>query len=279
MDPSAENPGHGYQMFEVDEVFLVHMPLAERTFQSLIDQPFALNDQTREKMFWQLLEGIEFLHSINVMHRDIKPLNMVVCMSAGRLEARLIDFGMAQIGLESDSYTAGTCSYLAPEMWAGAESRTRDKYTEKVDIFAFGLSMYQFLCHRPCDWDRADADADGDINESFLTEIGMRLWESHNFPPLINLVGSFIDWDPRSRPTAKEAMGQRKGIEVQREKRDMVERAENVADHRRPDDKEGAENGIVQRWEDDNERAEDGIDGHDVDEDDDDDDSGGVKVE
>ena len=260
-------------------MFLVHMPLAERTVQSLIDQPFALNVQTREKMFWQLLEGIEFLHSSNVMHRDIKPANMVVSKSEGRLEARLIDFGMAKIGLESDSYTAGTCSYLAPEMWAGAESRTRDKYTEKVDIFAFGLSMYQFLCHRPCDWDRADADADGVINEVLLTEIGMRLCESHNFPPLIDLVLSFIEWEPRSRPTAKGAMDHQRGIESQRGKRDMVERAENATDHRREDDKEGAENGIVQRWEDDNERVEDGIDGHDEDKDEDEDDSGGVKVE
>ena len=193
MDPSAEDPDHGYQTFEVDEIFLVYMPLAERTLQHLIDKTFALNVQTREKIFWQLLEGIEFLHSIGVMHRDIKPLNMVVVStSAGRPEARLIDFGMAQIGLESDSYTAGTCSYLAPEMWAGEEGRTRDKYTEKVDIFAFGLSMYQFLCHQPCDWDRADTDADENISDSFLTEIGTRLRESHNLPPLIQLVVSFI---------------------------------------------------------------------------------------
>ena len=266
MDPSAEDPGYGYQTFEVDEVFLVYMPLGEWTIQHLIDRPFALNVQTREKLFWQILEGIEFLHSINVMHRDIKPLNMVVVStSASRPEARLIDFGMAQIGLESDSYMSGTCSYLAPEMWAGAESRSKDKYDEKVDIFAFGLSMYQFLCHRPCDWDRADTNADGYISKSFLTEIGTHLLQSHNLPPLIDLVLSFIDWDPRSRPSAKDAMDQQRGIECQRQKKDMSKRVVDIADHRREDEKDGAENGIGHRCEDDNERAEDGIDGHDDD--------------
>ena len=263
-------------MFEVDEVFLVYMPLAERTVQHLIDKPFALNVQTREKLFWQLLEGIEFLHSINVMHRDIKPLNMaVVSTSASRPEARLIDFGMAQIGLESNSYTSGTGSYLAPEMWAGAEGRTRDNYTEKVDIFAFGLSMYQFLCHQPCDWDRADMDANGYINKSLLTEIEKRLCESHNFPPLIQVVLPFIDWDPRDRPSAKEALEQQRGIEHQRQKKDMTNRAEDITDHRREDEKDGAENGIGRLCMDDNERAEDGTDGHDENEDG----SGRVKVE
>ena len=276
MDPSAEDPDHGYQMFEVDEVFLVHMPLAKWTIQHFIEQTFALNVQTREKIFWQLLEGIEFLHAINVMHRDIKPLNMVVVStSAGRPEARLIDFGMAQVGLESDAYGAGTCSYLAPEMWAGAEKRTRDRYTEKVDIFAFGLSMYQFLCHQPCNWYRVDRDAEGNISESFLTEIGIRLCESHNLPPLIQVVLSFIDWDPRSRPSAKDAMELQKGIEYQRVKRDLIERSENSTDHRREDDKKGAENGAHHRCEDNKERAaEDGTDRQDKDEDG----SAGVKV-
>ena len=261
MDPAAEDSDHGYQKLEVDEVFLVYMPLAKQTVQHLIDQTFALNVQTREKIFWQLLEGIEFLHAADVMHRDMKPLNMVVVStSADRPEARLIDFGTAQIGLKSDSYGAGTYSYLAPEMWAGAEKRTEDKYTEKVDIFAFGLSMYQFLCHQPCDWDRVDKDAHGNVGEPPLTEIGIRLCESHNLPPLIQLVLSFIDWDPRSRPSAKDAMELQKGIEFQREKRDLTERAEISTDHRREDDKEGAEHGTDHRCEDDKEGAEHGTD-------------------
>ena len=274
MDPSAEHPGYGYQKYEVDEVFLIHMPLAEHTLQDLIDRQFAINIETREKIFWQLLEGIEFLHSMNVMHRDIKTLNMVVVsMSASRPDARLIDFGMAQIGLQSYSYTAGTCSYLAPEMWAGADKRSRDPYTEKVDIFAFGLSMYQFLCHQPCDWDRVDKEADGTISDSFLIDIRMRICESRNLPSLIQLVVSFIEWDPRSRPSAKEAMEQQRGIEFQRAKRNMIARAEDTEDHRCEDDKKGAGD---KKETDDNERAEDGTDGHDEDEDGSG--SGGVKV-
>ena len=249
-------------MFEVDEVFLVYMPLASMTIQHLIDRKLVLDVETREEIFWQLLEGIEFLHSIKIMHRDIKPLNLaVVSMSADRPEARLIDFGLAQHGLKSDE-VIGTPSYMAPEVWAVGEGGTNRRYSEKVDIFAFGLSMYQFFCQQPCSWNRVDKDANGDISESLLGEIGMRLMESDSLPVLLDLIFSFLNWNPQRRTGAKDSMDLRKGNQYQRERADRIER-------------QRAENGTDHRCEGDTERAEDGTDGHD--EDKDEDDSGGVK--
>ena len=107
-----------------------------------------------------------FLHSIEVMHRDIKPLNMtVVSTNPDRSQARLIDFGLAMRGLESNQYRIGTKSYLAPEVLAGLDGRSYDAYRERVGVFAFGLSMYQFLCRQPLAWDRIDRDVNGNINQ------------------------------------------------------------------------------------------------------------------
>ena len=191
----------------MDEVFLVYTPLANWTVQKLIAEKMVLDDETREEIFWQLLEGIEFLHSIEIMHRDIKPLNMtVVSTNPNRPEARLIDFGMAKKGLESYEYRVGTPSYLAPEIWAGKDGKRNDAYNERVDIFAFGLSMYQFFCQQLCSWGRIDQDIDGNTDDSTLSLIQNRLFDSKHREEITTLIASFINWDAKFRPSAREAL-------------------------------------------------------------------------
>ena len=238
IDPSVEDPSRGYKAFEVDEVFLVYMPLASMTIQHLIDRELVLDVRTQEEIFWQLLEGIEFLHYRRIMHRDIKPLNLaVVSISVHRPEARLIDFGLAQHGLKSDKMV-GTSSYIAPEVWAGSEGRAYPGYTEKVDIFAFGLSMYQFFCSQPCGWNRVDKDANGNISESLLDEIGIRLMESDNLPVLTNLILSFLNWNPQRRTSARDSMDLRNENQHQRESTGRMEKgkAKDGAEGRGEDD-------------------------------------------
>ena len=213
IDPAASDRNRGYEMFGLDEVLLIYSPLASWTVQKIISHEIishdiVMDDQTREEIFWQLLEGIEFLHSIEVMHRDIKPLNMtVVSMTPGHIEARLIDFGMATKSLESHHYRVGTEPYLAPEIWAGFEKRSHSGYDDRVDVFAFGLSMYQFFCRQPCDWERIDKDWQGEINDSRLQGIQQMLHASSYPAKLIQLISQCIFWDPRHRSSAREVLG------------------------------------------------------------------------
>ena len=204
VDPAAESPDRGYKnLLGLDDVFLVYTPLADWTVESLIRFEMITDSETREKILWQLLDGIAYLHEMEVMHRDIKPLNMmVVSLNTPRPQARLIDFGLAENGLES-SKRVGTYPYMAPEMWIGWPERLEHVYTESVDIFAFGLSMYQFCCQELCVWDRIDTDAEGNPSTYMHAKIRRRLLQSKNHVGLKSLIDLCITWDPDLRPSAK----------------------------------------------------------------------------
>lgn len=76
-----------------------------------------LDEKIAKFMIAELILGIEYLHSKNVLYRDLKPENMLID-SEGHL--RLADFGLAKQGTEAEKLRAqsfcGSPAYLAPEM-------------------------------------------------------------------------------------------------------------------------------------------------------------------
>lgn len=83
--------------------------------------------------------ALAYLHSMFVVHRDVKSHN--VLLTPGRHPvAKLCDFGLARTKSELCTGTmqwAGTASYMAPELFA------KKKYTEAVDVFAFGVMLWE----------------------------------------------------------------------------------------------------------------------------------------
>ena len=87
----------------------------------------------------QIFESVQYLHQNKVIHRDLKPTNILIKYntSNGRF-IKLCDFGLS-VNHESDSMNhtsnVGTNDYKAPEVKQGA------KYTEKADIYSIGIIM------------------------------------------------------------------------------------------------------------------------------------------
>ena len=87
--------------------------------------------------------GISYLHQNRIIHRDLKPQNLLVNRE---WVCKVSDFGISTIklnGLVSQEMTViGTPVYMAPEIF------TDNKYSEKVDVYAFGILLNELYCDR-----------------------------------------------------------------------------------------------------------------------------------
>lgn len=104
----------------------------------------ALPAATIKSFMWQLLRGIAFCHENRVLHRDLKPQNLLI-NNKGRL--KLADFGLARafgIPVNTFSNEVVTLWYRAPDVLLG--SRT---YNTSIDIWSAGCIMAEMFTGRP----------------------------------------------------------------------------------------------------------------------------------
>ncbi|MBN8548592.1 MAG: protein kinase [Deltaproteobacteria bacterium] len=100
-----------------------------------------LNPIQAELFLLQVAEALAFIHRAGIVHRDIKPDNILVVNAK---EIRLADFGVAVLPGEKSSLAelqkgVGTMDYMAPEVLEGK------MYDLKSDIYALGVTFYELL--------------------------------------------------------------------------------------------------------------------------------------
>jgi serine/threonine protein kinase len=87
----------------------------------------------------QIAQGLAYVHSKGIIHRDIKPDNVWID-SAGKV--KIIDFGVAktdEFSITGAGFTLGTPYYMAPEQVRG------DRPTVLVDIYSFGVLLFELV--------------------------------------------------------------------------------------------------------------------------------------
>ena len=90
----------------------------------------------------EMMRGIGALHRLSIIHRDIKPANVHV---ASDQRLRILDLGVAyslNVDKIESMQNPGTPSFMAPELYAGAEATTQS------DIYAAGVTLYHLLTRK-----------------------------------------------------------------------------------------------------------------------------------
>jgi eukaryotic-like serine/threonine-protein kinase len=101
-----------------------------------------LSDAEAVEIASQVLDGLAHAHRRGIVHRDVKPSNVLV-EDGGEVSVRVLDFGLAQFD-EADTLTAvgdvpGTLAYISPERLAGEEA------SERSDVWAVGVILWEAL--------------------------------------------------------------------------------------------------------------------------------------
>ncbi|HET6530933.1 MAG TPA: serine/threonine-protein kinase, partial [Actinoplanes sp.] len=135
-------------------------------------------------------------HELGVIHRDLKPDNILLQTENGRLAIRLTDFGIARVlttpALTTPNAVVGTPHYMAPEAFHGATA------SPATDVYALGILLYEMVCGRP----PYDSDTVADLMRRHLEGgperrpgIPDALW---------TVITSCLERKPRLRPSAAE---------------------------------------------------------------------------
>ncbi|CAJ1351939.1 unnamed protein product [Effrenium voratum] len=107
-----------------------------------------LSFKQRALMGQQVVEGLLFLHEQNVVHRDLKTMNVIL---DGCLNCKICDFGLT-LFMENTHVTVqglqGSPRYMAPEQLEVSSGARTARISEKVDIWQLGCLFLELFCHK-----------------------------------------------------------------------------------------------------------------------------------
>ncbi|MGH1341054.1 MAG: serine/threonine protein kinase [Nannocystales bacterium] len=136
---------YNFGRLESGELYLAMEFLQGRTLQAELATYGRLALEQVVDLVQQIARGLDEAHRKGVIHRDLKPGNIMVVRGADGDVAKLLDFGIAKLDAGSGTQTrgwVGTPRYMAPEQFTGAAIDAR------TDIYALGLITYEMLCGR-----------------------------------------------------------------------------------------------------------------------------------
>ncbi len=128
-----------YDIGEVDGQHYISMEYVDgEDLGSLLRRIERLPQHKAAQIARQLCAGLAAAHDQGILHRDLKPTNVMI---DGRGRAKITDFGLASLalGVAPGEVRAGTPAYMAPEQLEGSE------VTVRSDVYSLGLVLYELF--------------------------------------------------------------------------------------------------------------------------------------
>ncbi|HET8772533.1 MAG TPA: protein kinase, partial [Thermoanaerobaculia bacterium] len=136
---------HDIGQDDTSNVSFIAMEYVEgQNLKEVLSQGRALTFEQIADIVAQVAEALDFAHAKGIVHRDVKPANIILVEG---VRAKITDFGIAKIASGAANLTTtgqflGTPNYMAPEQVKGAPVDGR------TDIFALGICLYECLTRR-----------------------------------------------------------------------------------------------------------------------------------
>uniref|UniRef100_UPI00358F9773 serine/threonine-protein kinase MAK-like isoform X2 n=1 Tax=Myxine glutinosa TaxID=7769 RepID=UPI00358F9773 len=209
---------------EGNQLYFVFEYMKENLYQLMKDRNKFFPEATVRNIMYQILQGLAYIHKHGFFHRDMKPENLL-CMGPELI--KIADFGLAREIRSLPPYTdyISTRWYRAPEVLLRST-----RYSFPIDIWAVGCIMAELITLRPLFPGSSEIDQIfkicqvlGAPTQSNWPE-GHQLVASMHFrwPQIVpsslksaipkvsiealELMHDMLNWDPRKRPTASEAL-------------------------------------------------------------------------
>lgn len=177
-------------------------------YDRLVQQKESFSEATAAKLMRDVMTALRYLHSMLIVHRDIKPNNLMFASddpnSSRYLTIMLCDFGLShQLSSASERLTnyCGTPGFMAPEVLM------RD-YGREVDIWAVGVSFFTLLCgYAPFQHTKQSSVEERIHNMRAALSFNPQFWGSIS-ENCKDLLRKLLDPDPYSRASAVAAVRQ-----------------------------------------------------------------------
>ncbi|UCC31832.1 MAG: protein kinase, partial [Phycisphaerales bacterium] len=189
-----------YDIGEVDGEHFISMEYVDgEDLASLIRRIGRLPRDKATQIGRQLCAGLAAAHERGVLHRDLKPHNVMI---DGRGKVRITDFGLAGFAADfaedGKDVAAGTPAYTAPEQLAGKEVTTRS------DIYSLGLVLYHMFTGRPAFKANTRQELRRLHNEALVTTPASIVDDLD--PAVERVIMRCLEGDPRERPSSALAV-------------------------------------------------------------------------
>ncbi|MBZ0185707.1 MAG: serine/threonine protein kinase, partial [Candidatus Obscuribacterales bacterium] len=144
---------YGYGETENKTPYLIMDYIEGESLAEILDREGKLEPERALKIFSQIADALSHAHLLSVIHRDIKPTNIIISTSDdGSEKARIVDFGIAKVLPDNSRQTRdltqtgevfGSPQYMSPEQCLGF------MLDQRSDIYSLGCLMYESLTGAP----------------------------------------------------------------------------------------------------------------------------------
>lgn len=192
----------GYVLFPENKIWIVSKFIKDGSLEKLIEnKKLSGNDKT--KIAFKVALAMEYIHSNNVIHLDLKPANILVDGD----DPKITDFGLSAPSnvAFNEKYSVGTYRYMAPEIFK-LDKKEKSSYAAPADVFSYALILWNLYSGKipfddlndgldaaQCYYDNKRCSFDTDISNS-LKDLIIQAW----------------DEDPNKRPTFEEIVDRMK---------------------------------------------------------------------